>query len=139
MCGETFSQAGLKAGQWPSLQKCCKNQGAACVNCDNTDNPAGIAFTDIVDFADNQDLFYRKFVEAWHMATENGLTLTYLNAAMTNKRHEDHAGADTDCSSIAYWMCTKNANCKTASLTYNGFFSHFDDINCINKHIPQSH
>lgn len=139
MCGETFTQAGLKKGVWPSLQKCCKNAGSVCVNCDNTESPTGIAFTDMADFADNEGLFYRIFVEAWHMATENGLNLNYMYEELGPKREEVIEGVDTDCSQYPHWKCSQDKDCKTATIFYNGFFTFRDENVCINKHLPQSH
>jgi hypothetical protein len=58
----------------------------------------GPAYEDIVQFAADESLWLRKFLEAWHMATENGYnnTLTYIVWSRIDRTNLP-AGHDTVC------------------------------------------
>ena len=62
MCGKTYTPEQIKKRDMPNLATCCKNAGRACVNCDNSENPQGVAYTDVADFAENEHMFLKYFI-----------------------------------------------------------------------------
>jgi len=54
----------------------------------------------MVDFARDENLWIRKYVEAWHIATENGYgrKLKYVNPVVGLCRHKLRRSEKVDCS-----------------------------------------
>lgn len=62
---------------------------ATFVDCDVRYGGEGPAYEDIMDFARDENIWLRKYVEAWHKATENGMTsLSWLNKEKGAARHD---------------------------------------------------
>lgn len=55
-------------------KNCCgeKRGGRGGDDCDFRYFPQGPAWADMIDYARDENLWLRKYVEAWHIATENG-------------------------------------------------------------------
>lgn len=66
---------------------CCKKLEKKGNDCDHVYFPQGPAFTDMTDFARDEKLWLRKYQESWHMATENGSTLKFLDPKRGPSRH----------------------------------------------------
>ena len=52
-----------------SREDCC---GTIPNNCDDVEQPKGVAYDAVSSFAINESLFYQNFIEAWSIATTNG-------------------------------------------------------------------
>lgn len=87
-------------------------------DCDHKYFPTGPALYDILDFMRNEQLWLKTFLKAWHIATENGLNLSYLDAENGPKRDDPTPEEQVDCLSKGYGWGRKCNNfgpeCDTA-------------------------
>ena len=136
-CGTTVPE-GSRVG----AASCCKFAGGACNNCDNAGFPQGIAYTQVTDFANDESLWLKYFLMAWHRATENGFELSYLNQEEGPAREDPEEGEDYDCSPYTrtHHCLEQKDHCRWISMGYFGFFfSGQKSHKCINRFIPQAH
>ena len=118
-CGDTIQQ-----GRYAGSTTCCAHAGGPCNNCDNNGFPQGIAYTQVVDFANDESLWLKYFLIAWHRATENGLDLSYLNLDEGPIREYPDEEESFDCSPYTreHQCLEQKAHCKWVSM---GFFKYF--------------
>jgi len=71
--------------------ECCAHEPAGLQSggkwdCDHRYHPEGPAATDIMDFARDESVWLRKWLEAWHVATENGHeSLAFLSSGGSSR------------------------------------------------------
>jgi hypothetical protein len=107
-CGKTFGGKKLSKEEQkkenPKMKDCCGDQkrgrGKKFDDCDFRYFPQGPAWADMADFARDEDLWLRKYVEAWHIATENGHStkLKYVSPVVGTCRHKLRRKELQDCS-----------------------------------------
>lgn len=77
LCGlESYNADGTEKGV-ELMEACC--EGMEMLDCDHLYRPSGMAWEDIAEFARDEQLWLRTYTQAWHMATENGQDLKYLD------------------------------------------------------------
>jgi len=82
-------------------------------NCGESYWGGGPAYEDIMEFARDEDIWIRKYLEAWHYATENGSTeLKWLSGEETGlQRHALEAKHEVDCRGLEYETCRATDEC----------------------------
>lgn len=139
MCGKMYSLESIKEKhQGPSRDDCCKGLKDHKFSCDYTDGPRGPAFEDVVDFGRDEGIFFRKYIEAWHIATENGgLTKGWSDKTKGPLRHAHNKQELIDCT--AKDACKKNpAHCHEivmGSDMGSGQIWPAKATQCVNKHL----
>jgi len=95
-CGRSYDDAVGRLNRRQSTTLCCGKAGSQrpSRDCDNIDTPVGPAYTDVVDFAANEDEWLETYVAAWKMAQENGWTT--LSALATAENASTDADTNTE-------------------------------------------
>lgn len=67
-------------------------------SCDSVLAPRGPAFEDVVDFVRDENIFFRKYIESWHIATENGNLAPHWSDPVKGPQRHQHTEAELfDC------------------------------------------
>lgn len=84
----SLDDLGSKAGM-PQTNTCCGALGEDKeTECDFKYWPTGPAWEDTLDFMRDEQLWLTHYLRAWHIATENGMDLHYLNPEEGPKRDD---------------------------------------------------
>ena len=118
-------------------ETCCQNTANSKVNCGEDYWGAGPAYEDIMEFSRDEDIWLRKYLEAWHHATENGKTkLTYLQPRWLGKRRHDledkHA---VNCRGLNYYDCRATPECHEVTVGMAPASVQHWHKACRNKHL----
>lgn len=107
-------------------------------SCDMKLAPRGPAFEDVVDYGRDESIFFRKYIEAWHMATENGMDgIQWADPVKGPNRHSHTASELFDCT-VAGACDNHTEHCHMVNM---GSAAELNDIfpqsakMCMNKHL----
>lgn len=93
-----------------------------------------------MDFIQNEELFFKYFIKAWHMGTENGLDLQPLNkkaADTIDKKQKEQESVK--CTDLSHRDCeTRGDYCKKSLMDVRPEQLSQYNFGCTNKHRPQS-
>jgi hypothetical protein len=106
-------------------------------NCGEVYWGGGPAFEDIAEFARDEDIWIRKYLEAWHHATENGsATLTWLQGeSIGEKRHDLEAKHKVNCRGLSWTQCTETPECHDVTVGMAPARTQHWNKACRNKHL----
>lgn len=88
---------------------CCQSTNR--MECSPLYWPSGPAFEDVVEFAVNEEIWIRKYIEAWHLATENGVYTRPMHIEINEHRHDLEKKHMTVCRGLTSGECSKQEDC----------------------------
>lgn len=135
LCGQVVETTDAKE----LMRGCCDGMPNVRFDCDAIYRPSGWAWEDMLEFARYEDKWLKYFTKAWHIATENGQKLNYLDKD-TGKASEVLSDEElTECLDIAdKTYCEAREGCIWTKIAFYNTITHSGKKGCVNKHFVQS-